>query len=331
MQKKQVLLCGTLYGQVYLPAIFQSPDLELAGILANGSDRSVRLAEQNGVDLFSDPKQLSQPMDIACVAINQSIATPLAMKLMELGCDILIEHPVGATNIARLLDTAENQARFCHINSHFADLPSCEEFIVACRKHNLQHPLHVIQVQCNSRTLFSCLDILMRCFGCFELKCLNIQSAGHYRHCSFLLNNTALSLTYQHWRHAIDDSTDSPLGHQISLTFPHGVLSLPSSLGPCLWYPLVKPGAPISMPIIQSNPQNTFAHTNVAALIQWRKQANQKALGKLLARRGANTQGSHFEHELDATDAAYTRHLCQLWSRLSEKLGFAICSLGEPA
>ena len=70
---QNVLLCGTQYGRVYLPAIYEQPGIELAGILARGSVRSVRLAEQAGVPLFHEVNELDEPIDMACVAVGEEI------------------------------------------------------------------------------------------------------------------------------------------------------------------------------------------------------------------------------------------------------------------
>lgn len=317
--KKQVLLCGTQYGQTYLPAIFQENEFELAAILAQGSDRSLRLAEQYGVELVTQLSQLNQAIDVACVAINETIATPLALELMEMGIDILIEHPISANNMAQLAEQAVNTGRKCHINSHFPELPPISDLITLCRKLNSINPPRLIQVQCNSRTLFSTLDILMRCFGLFEHKDLNIHTIGQYRNCTLSLNGIATVVTYQHWRYANDNSADSALGHQITITYPQGVLSLSGTFGPCMWFPLLVPGVPAGLPVSQTRLKDLYNTVDIASVIQWRKRANQKALRELSA-----------EHDcLEHHQRSYSQYLCQLWTSLFERLGFKIIAPTE--
>lgn len=328
---KQVLLCGTAYGQSYLPAIFQDRDLELAGILSRGSDQSRRLAEQYGVELYLQADDVPDNIDLACLAIPEDPALNLAEFFLKKNTHILIEHPVGAEGIHRLKTASENIPARCHINSHFPELPPTREFIALCQKLNrLSEPQSII-VQCNSRTLFSTIDILMRCFeqqglvqqglvqeGLIQpsYQQLNftpqtISSLGHYIQATTLLNTTPCSINYQKWRYARDNSEDSPLGHGITMSYPEGVLQLCGSFGPCLWMPTISQRTPLDLPISQhSDPHQPSSPPNVRRVIEWRKRANQTAINSLFA------VDLPYYHTM-----LYQQQLCQTWSQLFEAFG----------
>lgn len=319
-QAKQVLLCGTEYGQTYLPAIYQKKGFELAGILARGSDQSIRLAEQHGVSLYTRVDEIDEPIDIACVAINETVGTPIAQQLLQKGISTLVEHPLSINSIQQLITTATNSNTRCQINSHFAELPPIADFIRVCQILNATSTPSVITIFCNSRTLFSTLDVLMRCFGLIHLQQLSTCSANHYQHCTMLLSgdsitNLSCTLVYQQWRYEQDNSMDSPLGHQISITYPRGVLNLAGSFGPCLWFPLMAAGVPNQYPLCQSTLPDRQSPPTLQTIIEWRKLANQQALDQLCMP----------VHECPVQHTpAYMTHLCNLWTTLFAQLGKTI-------
>ncbi len=311
-QKKRVLLCGTQYGQIYLPAIAQEQELELVGILARGSDRSVRLSEQQGVSLYTDIEQIDEIVDIACVAINENIGTPIADRFLQQGIATLVEHPMSINNIRQLLDTAQEYSSRCHINTHFSSITPVADFIQHSQKLNQRSRPKIINVSCNSRTLFSSLDILMRCLGCFTLKDLSVNAVGDYRNCTMLLDDIPCTLTYQQWRYKQDNSMDSPLGHQITVTYSDGVLSLGGTYGPSLWFPLVSGDLPLSMHLCQNLQSEQSEFATVSTMRYWRQQANQMALREI-----SRQQHSEADHHSNK----YQIYLCELWTSLISQLG----------
>lgn len=69
MKKKQILVCGTGFGKIYLKAIAESKEYELMGILGKGSDRSRLLSKNLNVPMYTDIKEINQNVDAACVVV----------------------------------------------------------------------------------------------------------------------------------------------------------------------------------------------------------------------------------------------------------------------
>ena len=312
---QNVLLCGTQYGRVYLPAIYEQPGIELAGILARGSVRSVRLAEQAGVPLFHEVNELDEPIDMACVAVGEEIGLGMALKLLQKKIPVLIEHPISVTGCQQLLQAATEAGVPCHINGHFADLPPAVDFVKAATRLNAAYRPLVVTGSANPRTLYSWLDMLMRAFGSGELKNLNLQTPGNaqdYSVCTFQLNEMPVSLTLQNWIGAEDDSKDAPLGHQFSVTYPIGNLQLTGTYGQCIWNPLVAAVADRSIPCSFTGPGPVNAV--IAQLTDWRIKANQKAISQLLAE--AIRKGTPVRHQ----SAKYLKALTTAWSAIKKAL-----------
>jgi thiazolinyl imide reductase len=310
---QQVLLCGTRYGRSYLDTIDDSKGLELGGILARGSQDSVRLSQQYGVNLFTCVDEIEEKFDLSCIALPQDAGVKIAMKLIQQQIPVLMEHPVSLVNLQLLLAKAKEYGTCCHINSHFAYLEPISQFISHCKKLNELSAAININVSCNSRTLFSVIDILMRSFGTFsisDLKVAGVDPHGHYHSCTFLLDTIALTLTYQNWKYDIDDSKDSPLGHQISVTYPQGVLNLGGTFGPCLWFPLAAGG--IGQEIALYN-QAEAVYLN--RVFYWRNLANRKAMRDLCDSCQDDINVPHYQHK------NYLLQLCETWQNLINRFG----------
>lgn len=314
---KQVLLCGTRYGQTYLSAIDECRDFDVCALLARGSERSVRLSEQRAIPLHHRVEKIEQTVDVACVAIGGTAGSDIAAALLERGIPVLIEHPLCGDTISHLLNVAQAHDTLCHINSHFPLIEPIAAFIGLCQRLNSQSSPRIVHVSCNSRTLFSTLDILMRCFGEFPddiPTSTPVNEDGHYLNCSLALNSIPCTLLYQRWRGPVDDSRDAPLGHEITITYPEGVLRLGGTFGPCQWFPLVAAGLPYHMPVYDDYGCRNNPVTNLT-VIEWRKQANLQAIRALLRSGIDDTTSDEYQNP------AYLTRLCHHWDKWFTRLG----------
>ncbi len=306
-----VLLCGTQYGRVYLPAIFEAPEFELAAIMARGSSSSVRMAEQSGVACYPSVAALDVPVELACVAIGGHTGVQTALDLLSKKVPVLIEHPIGIEDSHRLLEAAATNGTVCHINGHFAELPPAKDFTKICRILNKEHNPLIISGAANTRTLYSMLDMMMRSFGIFTITELSVQPldpAQNYISFSFNIKGTPVQLVLQNWKGEKDDSRDAPLGHQLSVTYPTGTLHLTGTYGPCLWNPLVASVPNRAVPI--ALPGQNPAEATIAHISDWRIKANQKAMAELI--QCASNPGITVEHQ----QPEYLKALTAAWSVL---------------
>ncbi len=316
-EKKQVLVCGTQYGQVYLRAIDELQDFEVSALLARGSERSIRLSEQRAISLYKNVDQIDEHVDLACVAIGGDAGTDVAASLLKRGVPVLLEHPVSIDKVSQLLHLANKHETFCHVNSHFPEIKPINSFIELCKKLNSRSKPRVINAACNSRTLYSMLDILQRSLGDINLEHFTSSPMGThdlYKNCTFSVNETPCAMVYQRWLGRIDDSKDSPLGHEITVTYPEGVLRLAGTFGPCQWFPLVAGGLPIHAPIVSDSADDNGTVTSMD-IIQWRIAANKVAIN--------NLHQSYINRDLSDSyqSCDWLEHLCRLWSHLYTRLG----------
>ena len=91
MKRLRILVCGTNYGRSYLQAIrSEQHAYELAGILARGSARSIRIARANGVPLWKTIGDLPPDIDLACAALP-STASGVILELLDRRIPVLCE------------------------------------------------------------------------------------------------------------------------------------------------------------------------------------------------------------------------------------------------
>ncbi|HMW73219.1 MAG TPA: hypothetical protein PKD17_15430, partial [Cellvibrionaceae bacterium] len=240
----------------------------------------------------------------------------LAQACLKRRIPVLLEHPVLPSHCSDLLALAQAMDVRLHINSHFSLLPPAQEFIQLCRALNSQAQPLSVQISCNSRTLFSLLDIAQAIFGLFNFEALcsdALDAEEHYYQMRFKLNKIPCIVHYQNWRSAQDDSLDSPLGHQCTITYPQGIMQLNSSFGPCLWFPLMAATTGVAYPAYSSLSRLDQAPTH-ADIIAWREDANIQAIESLI---------TPDEDQFTQTPV-YLTHLCQNWHTLFTAHGFKV-------
>lgn len=120
-QRPRALVVGSTFGLQYARGLAH-PDspVELAGIIARGSDRSRALADTFGVPFYQLP-DLTEPatslsaaglpeVELACVVVRSAVSggpgDDIARFFLQSGTSVLQEHPVHPTSIVQHLHTA---------------------------------------------------------------------------------------------------------------------------------------------------------------------------------------------------------------------------------
>ena len=63
---KNCIICGSRFGQFYIEAIRKHDDINICGLLANGSQRSVDCAEFYQLNLYTHIDEIPSHIDFAC-------------------------------------------------------------------------------------------------------------------------------------------------------------------------------------------------------------------------------------------------------------------------
>lgn len=304
----RALVCGTVYGSNYLRAISQTNDVTLAGILSNGSQRSLRYAAQLSVPHINSVADIPENFaDIACVAVSGDAGQQLVLSLLTAGMHVICEHPVGPEFVEKALAVGRTAEKHFFVNAHFPNLPAQQAFIKAyrnTREHTacLHHSIDV-----NLRTLYSGLDIIGQAIGNpQDIKVIApSESLQEQAFASLRLKTTAgdVHLLCQNFASEQDDGSTTYINHRCSAVFVHGSLSLTETAGPVLWHPTFN-----SMPVEswQSVMPVEYQPINMEQLQYQRDLANILILQQLVSAILAGVLPSHQQPD-------YLTGLAQLW------------------
>lgn len=161
----RVVVCGTTFGQVYLEGLHRAgPEIELAGVLGRGSERTALCARHYGVPAYDDPDDLPGDVDAACVVVRSGLlgggGVQLAQRLMERGVHVLQEHPLHHDELAECLRVARRAGVVYHLNSFYPHVEPVRRFTAAARELMGGGRPAYVDAACGFQLAYSLLDIL---------------------------------------------------------------------------------------------------------------------------------------------------------------------------
>jgi thiazolinyl imide reductase len=249
----KVVVCGTSFGRVYLRAVREEPDAELAGVLSRGSAASRDYAKSYGVPHYTDVDQLPGDIDIACVVVRAGVAGgeggQLAQRLLGRGIHVLQEHLLHPDELADCLRIAREQGVCYRLNAFYPHLRPVEQFLRAARVlRERQPPLHV-DATAGGQVVYPLLDIIGRAVGRMrpwavgapapvppELAAMADRPMP-YTSVPAVIGGVPVSLRVQNQIHPADPDNHALLLHRLAIAFEGGVLTLADTHGPVLWSP----------------------------------------------------------------------------------------------
>ncbi|AQS36931.1 thiazolinyl imide reductase [Shewanella psychrophila] len=244
---KKVVIAGTKFGELYLNAFIEShPDLALAGIISQGSQRSQTLADAFGVPLFLDVSQLPQDIDIACVVIRASsiggAGNLLVEDLLQRKIHVIQEHPVSVNELNRHQSLAQQHGVHYRINSFYAS-SAAGKTLIAGAQHLSSQKLKDASygnLTTSRQLLYSTLDLLLQSLG--ESTKLQPTLLGKQKQFDIINLHSAQGdylLQLQNYLDPRDPDMHSLAMHRIMLGWNNGYLALADSYGPVTWTPVL--------------------------------------------------------------------------------------------
>lgn len=349
-EKTRVVVCGALFGQVYLRA-FALPGVpfELAGILARGSDRSRGVAEHHGVPLFTDVGQIPDDVEMACVVVRGGLlggpGVGLAKALMARGIHVLQEHPLHHDELADCLRTARRHRVTYHLNPFYTNTAPVRRFLGAVAElRRRQAPLW-LDAACGFQVAYSLLDIVGQALGTvrpWHLGELAAVPAGlrpgadvPFRSLDGVIGGVPVTLRIQNQMDPADPDNYAHLMHRMVVGTEAGNLELVGTHGPVVWSP--RPDFPRAVRDPAATPHFDYSDPDAEAL---RSHLDVPSAG-VLGRPDAPSYREIFEdvwpagvaHALlrlrrdalagdpAARRGQYHLTLCQLWQEITTRLG----------
>lgn len=245
----RIVVCGTTFGQVYLDAIAAAPEsYELAGLLATGSERSHRIAQERGVALYTSVDQLPDDVQAACVVVRSGLlggpGTRLAEQLLERGIHVLQEHPVHHDELAGCLRLARKHGVQYQLNTFYEHLAPIRRFRAAATELLRQRKPLFVDAATGFPVAFALLDLIGSVLGglrpwSFGPLAQPPDSHGSGRAELRVLTGSIagvpISLRVQNQLDPIHPDNPTELLHGLSLTAEGGTLHLVTTHGPTVW------------------------------------------------------------------------------------------------
>ncbi|HWF73299.1 MAG TPA: Gfo/Idh/MocA family oxidoreductase [Solirubrobacteraceae bacterium] len=237
----RVVVCGTTFGQVYLQGLGAGcPELELVGILGHGSERTRRCGGLYGVPVYTDPAELPDEVDAACVVVRAGLlggaGAELAQTLMGRGIHVLQEHPLHHDELAACLRVARQAGVVYALNSFYPQVEPVRRFLAATRELiDGDRPVYV-DASCGFQLAFSLLDILGRALGRVRpwslIPAVGGSARAPFRSLDGEVGGVPATLRIQNEMDPGDPDNHAHLDHRITIGTDGGNLTLLSTHGP---------------------------------------------------------------------------------------------------
>ncbi|WP_237387132.1 Gfo/Idh/MocA family oxidoreductase [Xenorhabdus sp. Sc-CR9] len=339
IKPRRVLIVGAKFGELYLNAFLQpQPDLELAGILAQGSPRSQQLARDFNVPLFRSLDELPDDIDIACVVIRADIiggkGDQLTQALLARGISVIQEHPLDAEAIRKHQSAADKQGVVFWVNSFYSQCHAGRSWLHAA--HQISHLSQQNPVSgcltTSRQLLFSALDLLLQ--ACHCPKQIEIAYAGKRSnafHCFELrFSETTITLNVQSYLDPRDPDMHNLAMHKMTLFWPTGYLTQEASYGPVIWTPVLHAPNHLnndqSLYLTASQPDGAYQHQTTSQILcpatkDWMTAFECDGAGGVAYL--LNTLSSVLNGALcpPALNDDYQRRLAEVWQQILRMMG----------
>ena len=218
--------------------------MQLAGIVARGSDASRDCAREYGVPLFTGADQL-RDVDAACVVVRAGIlggnGTELAAELMQRGIHVLQEHPLHHAELAECLRVARRHQVGYRLNAFYVHLEPVRRFVAAARTLVRETPARFVDAACGFALVHSTLEIIAEALGGVRPWRLDAAPAATpgapFRSLSGVVGGVPVTLRVQNQLDPTDPDNFAHIMHRITVGTDDGNVMLASTNGPVLWSP----------------------------------------------------------------------------------------------
>ena len=168
--KIKVLVCGTVFGQVYIRGVLNNPYFELRGIYSRGSEQSQRVAGLYQTQLYTSMRDVTKKdFDLALVVVRSGIVGgtghEIAQALLEKGIDVIQEQPVHMEEAINTFKVANKNHLFYKINTFYKYMPASIVFHQKLEEVAEKSQILSIDGSCSLPVLLPYLDQIGRIFG----------------------------------------------------------------------------------------------------------------------------------------------------------------------
>ena len=239
---KKAIVCGTRFGQFYIEALKNIQDVELIGILANGSERSIKCAEYYKLKLFTSIESLPKDIDFACIAIGSSVfggdGIYIAKELLNRGVNVIFEQPIHSREISELYNMSILTNGKFNVGNLYNNLPAVKSFLLNANIASKIDQPSYIMIDLNTQLSYPVSGIIKKILkDTVEIK-ENYKYIEGESCCNILsINIGKTEVIIKAFNEIGSENLDTDMRMLFSMTvgYSSGRLILSSPLGPVLW------------------------------------------------------------------------------------------------
>lgn len=267
---KKAIVCGTRFGQFYMEALINMPDVDVVGILASGSYRSRRCANHYNLKLYQTVETLPDDIDFACVIVKSEImggaGVKIAQKLMEKGIDVIFEQPININEVVQCFQISQKYNKKFALGNLYTKLPAVENFITNAQILIEETDPLFINVDFATQVSYPLMEILDRIIPLDSATTVKgkIINANPFQ--VVIVEENGLEIVYRGHNEVDYKEADGYLHlfFQICIGFPGGRLILIDPHGPVIWQPRVRFPKEDLIPFsLKSNAPESMKESNV--------------------------------------------------------------------
>ncbi len=246
IKSKKIVICGSAFGEYYLRAIANSKEnLEIVGLLAQGSQRSCMVAEKYHISLLTNVDEIPLDVDLACVVIRSEgvggKGTEIACELLQRGINVLQEQPVHLKYAEECYKLAYKKKAIYKVSDLYAKLDEVSVFIKCAQALNkIEKPIYV-RVAFSTQVAFPAINILMNSLPSVRNFNVDVFQKNNGLFDVYIGEVGEIPILIEFGNVINPDTPDSNMYimHQFSYVYSSGILSLENTFGPVTWRPKI--------------------------------------------------------------------------------------------
>lgn len=238
----KAIVCGTTFGQSYMRAISMSDKLELIGIYANGSKRSIDCSRIYNVPLFTDLDTIPDDIDIAFVIIKSGVlggnGTYISKQMLKKGINVMQEHPINYNEITECFKIAKANCVFYKVGNLYPYLENIKRFCQASHYLNTHDSFQYGSIISSSQGLYGLSSILTKSLNNPGNYRINKKESIHrhpFSNIRISNGSTEIFLQIHNEISEKDGNNHMHLMHRIIYFFNSGRLELNDTFGSVIW------------------------------------------------------------------------------------------------
>lgn len=244
--KIKTIICGARFGQFYAEALKKSDIFEPVGFFSQGSDYSIKIAKQQGLETYTDIEKLPHDIKLACVILKSGVmggrGSDISKSLLNKGISVIHEQPIHYKECLECYKSIKGKDVFFSISDFYMNLPIVKKFISKISKICKFEKIEYVNISCANQVIYSAVDLLVKLLGGrvrpwnFEN---NLQNKNPFVVVSGSMNGVPVNLSIHN--EINPDDIDMCFYYLIkcSVGFSSGEITLADIYGPIIWNPKI--------------------------------------------------------------------------------------------